>query len=79
VKRVVWRRDAGQCAYVASGGRRCSEKTFLEFHHVQAHALKGPPTVENIALRCRRHNQYEAELTFGPRRSARGSAPLPGP
>jgi len=67
VKRVVWRRDAGQCAYVASGGRRCSEKTFLEFHHVQAHALKGPPTVENIALRCRRHNQYEAELTFGPR------------
>jgi len=79
VKRVVWRRDAGQCAYMASGGRRCSEKTFLEFHHVQAHALKGPPTVENIALRCRRHNQYEAELTFGPRRSARGNAPLPGP
>ncbi len=22
-------------------------------------------TVENIALRCRRHNQYEAELVFG--------------
>jgi hypothetical protein len=25
-----------------------------------------PATVENISLRCRRHNQYEAELVFGP-------------
>jgi hypothetical protein len=78
VKRVVWRRDAGQCAYVAADGRRCSEKTFLEFHHVQAHALKGPATVENISLRCWRHNQYEAELIFGPRRRPREAA-LPGP
>ena len=78
VKRVVWRRDAGQCAYVAADGRRCSEKTFLEFHHVQAHALKGPATVENISLRCWRHNQYEAELIFGPRRRPRETA-LPGP
>ena len=30
VKRVVWRRDAGQCGYVAAGGRRCSETTFLD-------------------------------------------------
>jgi hypothetical protein len=41
--------------------------TFLEFHHVGAHAHGGPATVENISLRCRRHNQYEAELVFGPR------------
>jgi len=25
----------------------------------------GPATVENISLRCRRHNQYEAEQVFG--------------
>jgi len=68
VKRVVWRQDAGQCAFVAPDGRRCSEKAFLEFHHVHAHALGGPPTVGNISLRCWRHNQYEAELIFGPRR-----------
>jgi len=78
VKRVVWRRDAGQCAYVAPDGRRCSEKIFLEFHHVQAHALGGLPTIENIALRCRRHNQYEAELIFGPRRR-RQQKTAPGP
>jgi len=80
VKRVVWRRDAGQCAYVAASGRRCSETSFLEFHHVQAHALQGPSTVDNIALRCRRHDQYEAELIFGPRgRRAHGWTAVPGP
>jgi hypothetical protein len=30
--------------------------------------------VENIALRCRRHNQYEAELVFGRHRDLRSSA-----
>jgi hypothetical protein len=32
VKRATWRRDAGQCAFVSPTGRRCSERTFLEFH-----------------------------------------------
>ncbi len=80
VKRVVWRQDAGQCAFVAPDGRRCSEKAFLEFHHVHAHALGGPPTVGNISLRCWRHNQYEAELLFGPRRRhPKVRTTLPGP
>jgi len=35
---------------------------------VEAHALGGPATPDNIGLRCRRHNQYEAEKVFGPRR-----------
>ena len=67
VKRAVWRRDAGQCAFVSSTGRRCTERTFVEFHHIQAYANQGPATVANISLRCWRHNQYEAELIFGPR------------
>jgi len=66
VKRAVWQRDAGQCAFVAPTGRRCTERTFLEYHHVQPYARQGPATVGNISLRCRRHNQYEAELIFGP-------------
>lgn len=70
VRREVWLRDGGRCAYVATSGRRCSERTFLELHHLQACAKGGPPTAANISLRCRRHNQYEAELVFGPRRIA---------
>jgi hypothetical protein len=67
VKRSAWRNDEGQCAFVSKDGRRCTERAFLEFHHVRPHALGGPTSAENISLRCRRHNQYEADLVFGPR------------
>jgi hypothetical protein len=65
-RRVAWRKDGGQCAFMARDGRRCTERAFIEFHHVDAHALGGPSTPDNIGLRCRRHNQYEAERVFGP-------------
>jgi len=65
VKRAVWYRDRGQCAFVSGSGVRCGEQEYLELHHIQPHALKGPATVANIALRCRRHNVYEAEIIFG--------------
>src|SRR6266568_3702703 len=66
VKRAVYKRDGGQCAFVSPTGRRCTERTFLEFHHVQPYALQGPATLANIALRCWRHNHHEAQLVFGP-------------
>jgi hypothetical protein len=65
VKRDVWRRDGGRCAFVSQHGRRCAERGFLEFHHVVPHAAGGAPTVENIQLRCRAHNGHEAERSFG--------------
>ncbi|HEY3248392.1 MAG TPA: HNH endonuclease signature motif containing protein, partial [bacterium] len=64
VRRAVWVRDEGQCAFVAQNGRRCSEKAFLEFHHVEPYSAGGKATIDNIELRCRAHNQYEAEV-FG--------------
>jgi hypothetical protein len=67
VQRAVSQRNGGQCAFVSKGGHRCTERTFLEFHHILPYALGGLATVENISLRCRRHNQYEADLIFGPR------------
>jgi len=60
-------RDGGQSSFVSAGARRCIERNFLELHHIHPYALEGPATVGNISLRCRRHNQYEAELIFGPR------------
>src|SRR5262245_60020222 len=64
--RAVWRRDGGRCAVLARNGRRCGAEAFLEFHHVDAYALGGEMTEHNISLRCRAHNQYEADLIFGP-------------
>ena len=55
---------------MSDDGRRCTETAYLELHHVEPHALKGAGTVANISLRCRRHNQYEAEQVFGPWRRA---------
>jgi hypothetical protein len=67
VKRKVWERDGGQCAFVARNRRRCTERSYLEFHHAnEPYAFGGEATVENISLRCRAHNVYEAELIFGP-------------
>jgi hypothetical protein len=66
VRRAVWRRDEARCAFQAANGRRCSARALLEFHHVDPYALGGPATAENIQLRCRAHNRYEAQLVFGP-------------
>ena len=64
VKRAVWERDKGQCAFVGSAGR-CSERGFLEYHHVVPYADGGATTAENLELRCRAHNAYESERWFG--------------
>jgi hypothetical protein len=69
VRRAVWARDEGCCAFVGAQGR-CEERGFLELHHVKPYAVGGPSTVENTELRCRAHNGYEATLFFG------GSEPL---
>jgi hypothetical protein len=65
VKRAVFLRDLGRCAFVGTGGRRCAERGFVEFHHAHPYAMGGEATVGNIQLRCRRHNDYEARADFG--------------
>jgi hypothetical protein len=64
IKREVWRRNGGQCAFVGGAGR-CSERGFLEYHHRVPFADGGATTVDNLELRCRAHNAYEAEQWFG--------------
>ncbi len=73
VRRAVWLRDGGRCAFVSAHGRRCDERVYLEFHHREAYAIGGEATVANISLRCRAHNVYEAKLAYGP------TAPRPDP
>jgi 5-methylcytosine-specific restriction endonuclease McrA len=64
IKREVWKRDEGQCAFQGTRGR-CVETGFLEFHHVVPYADGGETSASNIQLRCRTHNGYEAELWSG--------------
>ena len=65
VKQAVWERDGGQCTFRSESGHRCPAKEFIEFDHAEPVARGGIATVENIRLRCRAHNQYEAERAFG--------------
>jgi 5-methylcytosine-specific restriction endonuclease McrA len=64
IKRTVWQRDAGQCAFQGTNGR-CAETGFLEYHHVVPFAAGGETSAENLELRCRAHNQHEAAQYFG--------------
>jgi len=50
IKRRVWIRDHGRCAFASAAGLRCRERTFLEFHHVEPYAIGGEATVANISL-----------------------------
>jgi hypothetical protein len=60
IRRAVWSRDQGRCAFASEAGR-CGETAFVEFHHIVPFATGGASTIENLELRCRAHNQYEAE------------------
>jgi len=65
VKRAVWEGDQGRCTFVSENGHRCESRKFLQFDHIDPVARGGRATVANMRLRCRGHNEYEAERIFG--------------
>jgi len=65
VRRAVRRRDGDRCTYVSENGVRCEERRALELDHILPVARGGESTVANLRLRCRPHNQLEAEQVFG--------------
>ena len=64
VRRAVWARDKGRCAFAGPQGR-CRERGGLELHHVKPFAVGGEANAANIELRCRAHNGHEADVFFG--------------
>jgi hypothetical protein len=71
VRRAIWRRDAGRCAFLGAAGR-CGECRGLEIDHVVPWALGGRSGPDNLRLLCRAHNQSEAARLLGPRSSLPG-------
>ncbi len=65
IRREVWARDRGRCTFTSPTGHKCSTERGLEFDHVLPVARGGESTAENLRLRCRGHNQLEAERQFG--------------
>lgn len=66
LKRHIWERDEGQCAYVHSETkRRCSSKHLLQIDHIKPFSLGGKSELSNLRLLCAGHNQFRGEKTFG--------------
>jgi hypothetical protein len=65
VRRVVRKRDGGQCTFVDAQGRRCTERRGLEFHHDDPYGRGGDRSPSNIRLVCKPHNEYLAERDYG--------------
>jgi 5-methylcytosine-specific restriction endonuclease McrA len=65
VRRQVWRRDEGRCAWTSPDGHRCGSRWRVEIDHIDAAALGGPSTPENLRLTCAAHDRLHAEKTFG--------------
>ena len=65
IKRRAVERDDQRCGFVGTTGHRCGERAFLQFHHVEPVASGGLATIGKIEMRCKAHNDYEAELAFG--------------
>ncbi len=65
VRRIVWRRDGGRCAFRDGRGRRCTSTSQLEFHHLDNFARGADHAPDGLELRCRAHNLYQAKLDYG--------------
>jgi hypothetical protein len=65
IRRAVWKRDVGRCTFADEQGQRCRATRCIEYHHEFPYGKGGRHEVENLALRCRAHNQYQADLDFG--------------
>ncbi|MEQ9504591.1 MAG: hypothetical protein RIT81_47475 [Deltaproteobacteria bacterium] len=64
-RRAVVERDGAQCTYVSRDGRRCSERSNLEFDHVGGRALGAKSVVGELRLLCRAHNLHAASEVLG--------------
>ena len=68
VRRDVWQRDEGRCAFIGATGR-CAERAFLEFHHVVPFADGGETTTTNLLFAagstiCMRQRAYSLRGSF---------------
>jgi 5-methylcytosine-specific restriction endonuclease McrA len=67
VKRAVWQRDQGRCAWPLDSGGCCGSTHHLELDHVVPWARWSEPTVANLRLTCAHHNGLAARQAFGER------------
>jgi len=72
VRRQVWERDGGRCAWTGPDGKRCGSRWQLEVDHVDPVARGGTSALGAVRVLCRlcreRHNLHYADRRIMPRR-----------
>jgi hypothetical protein len=71
VRRAVWERDRGRCAWPLDAGGCCGSTHRLELDHIVPWARGGESTVANLRVVCARHNAVAARQAFGARTAGR--------
>jgi 5-methylcytosine-specific restriction endonuclease McrA len=67
VRRAVWARDQGRCAWPLDSGGVCGSTHQLELDHIDPWARWGEPTKANLRVVCHSHNAMAARRAFGAR------------
>jgi hypothetical protein len=65
IRHAVWLRDGGRCTWQRPDGSRCNERSMLELDHIKMWCRGGEHELDNLTLRCRRHNQFAADQELG--------------
>ncbi len=65
LRRQVWERDGGRCAWTGPDGRRCGSRWQLEVDHIRPPSRGGTSTLGNLRLACKQHNLLHAEEVYG--------------
>ena len=64
VRRRVYGRCGGRCAFVGKDGHRCESQWDLEIEHIVPFACGGSNEEKNLTLYCRAHNNFRAEQVY---------------
>ena len=65
IRHRVWQRDKGNCTHDLGHGHICGDRYMIEVDHLIPLVKGGTHTIDNLALKCRRHNLLAAEQNFG--------------
>jgi len=67
MRRQVWERDQGRCAWTGQDGKRCNSRWQVEVDHLDPAARGGTARLDRLRLACRLHNFLHAEEVYGRR------------
>jgi hypothetical protein len=61
IKRLVWKRDQGQCQHFNSTtGKLCGSNHLLEYDHIKRFSHGGDESAQNLRLLCKAHNLWRS-------------------